>query len=51
MPEGDDAQNLTGGHSLDELAKGLASGSMSRRQALKLVGGALLGGCWFPSRE
>ena len=28
----------------DELAKGLASGNVSRRRALKLLGGALLGG-------
>jgi hypothetical protein len=32
------------GHSFDELARGLASGTVSRRGALKLVGGALLGG-------
>jgi len=31
-------------HSFDHLARGLASGSVSRKQALKLVGGALLGG-------
>jgi len=31
-------------HSLDKLAKGLANGTLSRRQALKVVGGALLGG-------
>ena len=31
-------------HSFDELARGLASGTVSRRRALKLVGGALLGG-------
>src|SRR5215217_139299 len=31
-------------HSFDEAAKGLASGMVSRRGALKLVGGALLGG-------
>jgi hypothetical protein len=36
--------NRTENHSFDELAKGLASGNLSRRQALKLVGGALLGG-------
>jgi len=30
--------------SLDELARGLASGSISRRKALKLMGAALLGG-------
>src|SRR5829696_2596007 len=31
-------------HSFDELAKGLASGSISRSRALKLLGGAILGG-------
>ena len=30
--------------SFDALAKGLATGSVSRRSALKLMGGALLGG-------
>jgi hypothetical protein len=30
--------------SLDELAKGLANGTLSRRKALRLLGGALLGG-------
>ena len=30
-------------YSFDELAKGLATGALSRRQALKLVGAALLG--------
>ncbi len=31
-------------HSLDELAKGLANGSMSRGRAIKVMGAALLGG-------
>jgi Stigma-specific protein, Stig1 len=31
-------------HSLDELAKGLASGTLSRGRALRLLGAALLGG-------
>ena len=31
-------------YSFDELTKGLASGTLSRRRALKLMGGALLGG-------
>jgi hypothetical protein len=31
-------------HSLDELAKGLANGSLSRRDALKWAGAALVGG-------
>jgi hypothetical protein len=31
-------------HSLDELARGLASGSISRRRALRWMGGALIGG-------
>jgi hypothetical protein len=30
-------------HSLDELARGLANGSVSRRKALKLMGGILAG--------
>jgi hypothetical protein len=29
-------------HSLDELARGLASGSLSRRKALRLMGGVLV---------
>jgi hypothetical protein len=33
-------------HSLDDLAKGLANGDVSRRKALRLIGGALLGGVW-----
>lgn len=38
-------EELTGGgYSLDELAKGMASGTISRGRALKLVGGAFLGG-------
>ena len=31
-------------HSLDSLARGLATGTVSRRKALRLLGGALLGG-------
>jgi hypothetical protein len=34
----------TGGRSFDALAKGLASGEVSRRKALRLMGAALLGG-------
>jgi hypothetical protein len=44
MPKEENEPNPTRGHSFDELAKGLASGSVSRRQALRLMGGALLGG-------
>ena len=44
MPTEENEPNPTRGHSFDELAKGLASGSVSRRQALRLMGGALLGG-------
>ena len=33
-----------GEHSFDELARGLASGSLSRRKALRLMGAALVGG-------
>ena len=31
-------------HSFDDLAKGLASGTLSRRKASKFMGGTLLGG-------
>jgi hypothetical protein len=31
-------------HSVDELAKGLATGTLSRRKALKMLGAALVGG-------
>ena len=34
----------TGGHSFDELAMGLAEGTVSRRKALRLMGAALVGG-------
>src|SRR5918994_651854 len=33
-----------GERSFDELAKGLANGTVSRRQVLRLLGGALFGG-------
>jgi hypothetical protein len=36
-------ENITEKHSFDELAKGLATNSLGRRDALKLVGGAVLG--------
>ena len=36
--------NRPGNHSFDELAKGLATGTVSRRQALRLFGCAVLGG-------
>jgi hypothetical protein len=37
-------QNMdTRGHSFDELAKGLANGTLSRGRALRLVGASLLG--------
>jgi hypothetical protein len=32
------------GHSLDDLARGLANGTVSRREALRWMGGVLLGG-------
>jgi hypothetical protein len=38
------AEDHPGEHSFDELARGLASGSISRRKALRLMGAALLGG-------
>jgi hypothetical protein len=34
----------TSNHSFDELARGLANGSVSRRRALRLMGAALVGG-------
>ena len=37
-------QSTNGNHSFDELAKGLATGSFSRGQALRWIGAALLGG-------
>jgi hypothetical protein len=37
------AKEHTEEHSFDELARGLASGSVSRRKALRLMGAALLG--------
>jgi hypothetical protein len=36
-------QGPRGSHSFDELARGLASGSVSRRRALKLFAGAVVG--------
>jgi hypothetical protein len=44
MPPEENRPSPTGSQSFDELARGLASGSVSRRQALKLLGGAFLGG-------
>jgi hypothetical protein len=38
-----DPENATEKHSLDELAKGLARGDISRGRALKLLGAAVLG--------
>jgi hypothetical protein len=38
------AEDHTGEHSFDELARGLVTGSVSRRKALRLMGAALLGG-------
>lgn len=42
--EGSNREDIGREHSFDELAKGLASGSVSRRQALRLFGSVLLGG-------
>jgi hypothetical protein len=39
-----DSRNMTGEHSLDDLAKGLASGNLSRRKALRMLGAAMVGG-------
>lgn len=45
----------TGEHSFDELAKGVADGTLSRSKALKAVGAAILGGLLsifaLPSRD
>jgi hypothetical protein len=38
-------------HSFDEVARGLGSGGMSRREALKWMGAALLGGAWPSHRR
>ena len=43
-PEVPDRDGMTEEYSFDELARGLASGTLSRRRALKLVGAAFLGG-------
>ncbi len=43
-PGGVPHENITEEYSLDELAKGLADRSLSRRDALKWVSGAVLGG-------
>ena len=40
-----DPEDLTEEYPFDELAMGLASGALSRRKALKLVGAVLLGAC------
>ncbi len=42
--EATNQENATRDRSFDALAKGLADGSLSRSKALKLMGGALLGG-------
>ena len=44
MPAEENEQNQTRDHSFDELAKGLANRSLSRRDALKWVGAAITGG-------
>lgn len=36
-------QDTTREHFLDDLAKGLVSGTLSRRRALRLIGGAIAG--------
>src|ERR671932_99225 len=46
---GDSARrSMTGQDSFDELAKGLANGTITRVQALKLVGAAILGAILIP---
>jgi hypothetical protein len=42
--EDHDQEDMTEEHSFDELAKGLADGTISRRRALKMLAGALFGG-------
>jgi hypothetical protein len=37
-------EDETGEHSFDELARGVADGTLSRSRALKAVGAAVLGG-------
>ncbi len=44
LPHSYDQEDITEEHSFDELAKGLADGTISRSRALKLAAGALLGG-------
>ena len=39
-----DSRNTTGEHTFDDLAKGLAGGTVSRRKALRWLGAALFGG-------
>lgn len=41
-------KELTEEHSFDELARGLASGAISRRRALKLFGATILGAALLP---
>src|SRR5438270_5028007 len=43
MMEEDHYREASEAHSLDELAKRLASGAISRRQALKLIGATIFG--------
>jgi hypothetical protein len=45
---GPSREELREEHSFDELARGLASGAISRRRALKLVGTAILGAALVP---
>ena len=45
----DPGQGPRHSHSFDELARGLASGGLSRRRALKLFAGAVVGAL-IPSR-
>ncbi len=40
----DDREDITEEYAFDELAKGVADGTLSRRRAIKLVAGAVLGG-------
>jgi len=44
VPAEENGQNQTRDHSFDELAKGLANRSLSRRDAFKWLGAAIMGG-------
>ena len=49
LPYRYDEEDITEEYSFDELAKGMAEGTLSRRRALKTVAGAILGGSLLAS--